>query len=147
MRFNNLVLGTIFSIFLFFGATVNTSAQTDDPILKACEQTADRLKQEEIKNAGLESEVKLLREMLTLKDEKIANVSEQREFFKKAYENSTKIDTNSSMVIDNLRVQVNDYRRELTELRAENDKLRSSRTMRTILGFGAGLATGYFTKK
>ena len=147
MLYSKWILSFVFSLIIIFGASVQTSAQTDDPILKACEQTADKLKEEQIKNAGLTSEVKLLREMLSLKDDKIANEVEQKEFYKKAYENSTKIDTNSSMVIENLRVQVAEYRSELLSLRAENDKLRESRTLRTFLGFGAGFATGYFTKK
>lgn len=144
---NKRIVTIVLGVFLFLGVAQGVSAQTDDPILKACEQTADMLKKEQIKNAGLEAEVRLLREMLGIKDEKIALVVEQKDFYKKAYENSTKIDTNSSMVIDNLRGQVADFKIELATLRSENSKLRSNSWVKTAVGFGVGFGTGFGIKR
>ena len=141
----NKILPIILSVIFLFGAA---SAQIkDDPCLRALEETSNTLKASEIKNAGLESEIKLLREMLSLKDEKTNEIAKQRDFYQKMYENSTKIDTNSGLIVNELRVQLAEYRAENAALRKENDGLRSSRNWRTAIGFGVGVGTGTLLKR
>ena len=134
-------------IIVTFGIMTAGQVPTDDPVLKACEQTADALKLEKAKNAGLETENKLLKEMLSLKDEKIVLIKEQSDFWKKSFDDSNKINTNTGMMLENLRIQVAEYKQENSTLRNENNNLRSSRTLRTAIGFGAGVATGYLITK
>jgi len=141
-----LFLGIILVLGLSF--VQSTNAQTvDDPLIKACEQTADLAKRLEIENASLKAQLQLEKEKVTVERERSVMISEQRDFYKTAYEKVGKVDTNSSMIIDNLRVQVNDYRIENADLRRENSKLRDSRNIRTLVGFGVGLGTGVYLNK
>lgn len=130
---------------MFFSVgAINSFAQTDDPIIRACEEVADKAKRLEIENASLKAQLQLEKDKVSVERERANLFSEQRDFYKTAYEKVGKVDTNSQMIIDNLRVQVNDFRMELADLRRENDKLRSSRNTRTYIAFGLGLGSGYY---
>lgn len=134
---------------LMLGVTANqVSAQvTDDPILKACEETADQLKKARIEIEGLKAQLEIKNQTIELQNQKIFFVQEQANYYKKAFETSEKVDVNSNMIITNLRVEVGAFKDENNRLRIENEKLRGSRTLRTIIGFGAGLGTGIIINK
>ena len=133
-------------LFLVIGTSASAQSPnaTPDPVLQACEEVADTAKRLEIENASLKVQLDLANQRIVLEKERTTNAFEQRDFFKKAYESSAKIDTNSGLIIENLRTQVADYRSELEEVRTENSRLRSSRNWRTVFGFGAGLGAGYY---
>lgn len=138
----------LFSLFLILGATQNSNAQVvDDPVLKACEEVADRAKRLETENISLKAQLDLEKQKVANANEATANAKEQAEFWKKASQTGDKIDNASALTIQYLREQVADDRLEIERLRDENKDLRNSRNWRTALGFGAGFATGYFTKK
>lgn len=139
--------GFILMIILFFSINNNAQSVTDSTLLKACEETANALKTEQIKNAGLVSENKLQIQLVELGKEKIKFVEEKADYYKKAFEASEKVDTNSTMIINNLRIEVASYKDELSRLRVENEKLRGSRNFRTLVGFGVGLGTGFVINK
>lgn len=146
----------LLSLSLFLTLTVSVAGQTATPApqdsgLQACEQTADLAKRLQIENEGLKAQLVIKDQQVALEKERTANKEEQVQFYKTAYEkgavidkNSQKLDTNSQMIIDNLRLQLNDYKTENLSLRKENDSLRNSRNWRTVIGIGAGLASGYY---
>lgn len=149
MRIGNKIRVTLFALFLLLGAgAVSTSAQvTDDPVLKACEETADKAKRLEIENQSLKAQLEIAKQQLALKDERIANKDEQLAFYKEKDKNNTGIDQTRELQIANLRQQIADDRLRIKDLEDENKSLRRSRDWRTVVGFGAGFATGYFTRK
>jgi|SRR6476620_4248583 len=135
-------------MFLTFAVSANAQTArptpTPDPVLQACEETADKAKRLEIQVADLTSKLAIKDEQLALEKERVANKEEQVQFYKTAYEKMGKVDTNSAMVIENLRFQINDYKNENNDLRRENSSLRSSREWRTIFGTGLGFGAGYY---
>lgn len=145
----NKIRITFLALLIFLGAgAVNVSAQiTDDPILKACEETADKAKRLDIENTSLKAQLDIAKQQLSLKDERIFNKDEQIAFYKEKEKNSTGIDQTREFQILNLRNQIADDRLRIKDLESENKGLRRSRDFRTIAGFGAGLATGYFIRK
>jgi CRISPR/Cas system CMR subunit Cmr6 (Cas7 group RAMP superfamily) len=144
----NKIRVVLFASLLFLGVgAVNVSAQTDDPILKACEETADKAKRLEIENASLRAQLDIANQQLAVKDERIKNKDEQITFLKEKDTNNSQIDSNSQLIVLNLRQQIADDRLRIKDLEAENKSLRRSRDIRTVVGFGAGFATGYVLKK
>ncbi len=142
------------SLFFCFGMSVNAQVPRPTPVPTICtafeqaaEEAADLAKRTAIERDGYKVQLDIANQKLAVKDEEVANAREQRDFYKAAYEKGTKIDNNSALVIENLRFQVNDYKNEVNDLRRENDKLRSSRDIRTMLGFGAGFGLGYYVHK
>jgi cell shape-determining protein MreC len=123
------------------------SSSQDDPILKALEETSDRLKKAEAENEILRAKLGLKDELIAIKDDQLKVRLEQVDFFKAAVTKTTEIEGKYGLQVETLRVQHNADLAEINRLERENDKLRSSRNFRTILGFGAGLGTGYVLKK
>lgn len=119
-----------------------SNQQKDDDVLKLLEQTADRLKQAETERDSLKAQIELYKQMLSVKDEQIASLKEQSEFWKNASKTGDKIDTNNAVIVQMLRDQHAADLEEILRLRNENDKLRHSRDIRTIFGLGAGIAIG-----
>lgn len=139
---------------LSFGASQQFAQKVDDPCLKTLEQTVDALKEEKIKSADLAARLAISEEKSKLKDDKLAFALEKADFYKRALEDYKKTDKNSTSEIvnlksevTNLRIEVSNYKDENNSLRFENGKLRSSRNFTTILGYGAGVATGFFIKR
>lgn len=137
------------ALFLAFSTTANAQTTSPTPdvcsvFVKAAEEAADLAKRKQIEIDSLKAQLVIEKDKVTLEKERTANKEEQVQFYKLAYEKGTKIDTNATMIIENLRFQLNDYKNEVSELRRENDKLRDSRTVRTFIGFGAGLGAGYY---
>lgn len=146
MRLNKLkfLLLTI-TAFLVFAMPTNAQTQ-DDPILKACEQTVDKLKQAEIENASLKEQLRLKDEAIKNANDRANNFKEQAEFWKEANKTGKEIDTNNGVIVLTLRQQIAEYQQENTSLRVENEKLRSSRNFRTLLGVGIGFGAGKLLK-
>lgn len=148
MKIGNKVRVVLFASLLFLGmGVVNVSAQVDDAFIKACEETADKAKRLEIENASLKAQLDIANQRITVRDEQITNLNQQVAFYKERTANSNQIDNNSQLVITNLREQIADDRLRIKDLESENKSLRRSRDFRTVLGFGAGLATGYVINK
>lgn len=146
-RSNNKIKIVLLSIILFVGAGAVSAQVTDDPILKACEEIADKAKRLEIENESLKAQLAIANQQLAVKDERIANKDEQIAFYKERTGNSTEIDRIRELQIANLRQQIAEDRLRIRDLESENKSLRRSRDFRTILGFGAGFGTGYLLKK
>lgn len=143
----NKVRIMIFAVLLFFGAIVGTAQTTsDDALLRACEETVDKLKRADIENASLKEQLKIANERIALRDEQIKNKEEQVQFWKTAAEKGDKIDSNSGMIITTLRQQVAEDRQRIRELEDDNNSLRRSRTFRTWAGAAAGFGAGYYIR-
>jgi hypothetical protein len=142
-KFRILILA--FLLFLSVGV-VGAQTKPDDPILKACEETVDKLKRTEIEKASLQEQLKIANERVALRDEQIKNKEEQVQFWKGAAQKGDKIDNNSELIIFNLRQQVADDRLRIKELEDENKSLRSSRTFRTWAAAGLGFGAGYYVR-
>lgn len=127
--------------------TASSSAQAvDDPILKACEETADKAKRLEIENLSLKAQLEIEKEKTANANDRVLNAKEQADFWKKAAQTGDKIDVNSGQIIFQLRQQVADDRVRIAELESDNKSLRSSRNWRTAIGLGAGFAAGYYIR-
>lgn len=141
----------VFSALLFLGCVVGVNAQTatptPDPVLQACEETADLAKRVTIERDGLKAQLDIANQKIALKDQQVGLLQDQIEFYKKIGTNNNQIDVNSQLIIQNLRAQVADDQVRIKDLEYENKSLRRSRDFRTVVGFGAGFATGYFTRK
>lgn len=141
----------IFSALLFLGCSVGAHAQTPvptpDPVLQACEETADLAKRLTIENTSLKAQLDIANQKISLRDQQVGLLTDQIQFYKKIGENNNQIDVNSQLIIQNLRAQVADDQVRIKDLDYENKSLRRSRDFRTVVGFGAGFATGYFTRK
>ncbi len=137
---------SFFALLLFLGAGV-VSVSAQEPILQACEQTADALKRANIENESLKAQISIANQQLILKDERIANKDEQLAFYKEKDKNNTGIDQTREFQVLNLRQQIAEDRLRIKDLEEDNKSLRRSRDFRTFAGFGAGFATGYFTRK
>lgn len=137
--------------FLIFSQSVNAQAPVPTPQdsiqIKACEETADLAKRLTIENTSLKAQLDIEKEKTALEKDKTANAKEQAAFWKKASETGDKIDNTSGQTIFLLREQVASDRVRIAELEAENKSLRSSRNLRTVVGFGIGFGTGYWLKK
>jgi predicted RNase H-like nuclease (RuvC/YqgF family) len=145
-KLSNKIRIMIFASLLFLGVGAGTShAQVvDDPILKACEETADKAKRLEIENASLKAQLDIANQRLANKDEQIANKNEQIAFYKEKDKNNSQIDRTTELMVQNLRQQIADDRLRINDLENENKGLRSSRRTWTLVGVGAGFGTGYY---
>ncbi len=149
---SNRVRVGIFTLLMLVGA-VGVNAQTPrptppvgDPVLTACEEIADKAKRLEIERDSYKAQLDIEKERTANAKEATDNARKEAAFWEKAANAGTKIDNNSEQIIFQLRSQVADDRVRITELEQENKSLRSSRTTRTWLGFGAGFGLGYYTK-
>lgn len=119
-----------------------TQNPQDDPVLRACEEAADKLKAAQAENELLKQRLAIAEERIKNKDEQITNLKEQSDFWKQAAQTGDKLDTTNGFIIQELRNQHAADLDEIGRLRVENEKLRGSRNLRTVLGFGIGLGTG-----
>jgi hypothetical protein len=149
MNINSKIRVLVFAAFLMFTGAIygQQPTPTPDPIIKACEETANLAKRLEIERDSLKAQLDISGQKLSLKDEQIANKEEQLQFWKKAAETGDKIDKNSDLIILNLRNQIADDIIRIKDLEEDNKSLRRSRDFRTFVGLGAGFAAGYFTHK
>lgn len=116
-------------------------------VLKACEEVADKAKRLEIENTSLVAQLAIERERAKLYEERIAAAKAEAAAWESAYKKSKEVDSNSALIIFNLREQVADDKLRIRELEEENKKLRSSRTVRSIISFGAGVGTGFLINR
>jgi predicted RNase H-like nuclease (RuvC/YqgF family) len=137
----------IFASLLFLGAAATSHAQVpDDPILKACEEIADKAKRLEIENASLKAQLEIANQRIANKDEQIANKNEQIAFYKEKEKNNTQIDRTTELMVANLRQQIADDRLRINDLENENKGLRSSRRWWTVGGAALGFGAGYYVR-
>lgn len=123
------------------------SQQKEDPLLKACEETADKARRLELENEQLKVRLEAELERNQISRDRIANLLEQNSLLEKSLATSKELDRNSFLIISNLREQVSDDRLRIKDLEQENKSLRFSRTFRSIVTFGAGVGTGYLLRR
>lgn len=130
----------------FFGTAANAQVK-DDPVLKACEQVADKAKRLELENQELKIKLAGEQEKNAIGQQRIALLQEQASSWENALKKSKELDTNSQLIIFNLKEQIADYRLRVKDLENENNKLRSSRWTRSVISFGAGVGAGFLINK
>lgn len=120
----------------------------------ACEKCADELALAKAELASLKVQAQLVAEREKFKDDTIAELKDQRNFYKTAAESFQKASGERAMAnetdalrIDLLRSQVAEYKIELDRARREVEKLRSSRKYWTLFGAAVGAAGTYAATK
>jgi hypothetical protein len=69
---------------------------------------------------------------------------ERGDFFKDAATKGLKVDSNNGLILANKDTEIRVCTARNADLEKENAGLRSSRNIRTLLGFGAGVGVGVF---
>ena len=137
----------VMAMMLAFFSTGVQAQKTQDPLLTACEQVADKAKRLELENEQLKIRIETELERNQINRERIQNLQEQVSLLEKSLASAKELDRTSSLIIGNLREQVSDDRLRIKDLEQENKSLRWSRTFRSIVTFGAGVGTGYLLNR
>lgn len=128
------------------------SAHAQD-ITKPCEQCIDSLSAVTAERDSFKVQMQLMAERDQLKNEVLAMLREQKDFYKSAAESFQTAATERKTAnetdkqrIEILREQVADYKVELARARGEVERLKGQRTTIAAVSFGGGVAVGWLLK-